>query len=371
MRPRHLLYGLLTVILLAATSLLAYPATVSSEKAEMLAKRFVLERLAGEDGAIYASGKVRRLLLFPTYDPDDLLASGVLSETAGLAMQYAVAAGDQRLFDQQLNYIKKKMLGQFGLFYWKISYNGDLVAGTSASVDDLRIIGAALAAHRKWGAISYKQFALDIAENVLQYEVVDGHLRDFLNWRDYGRPTVAETLRLSYADMLTLAALAAEDERWAPVHASTGKLLLGAQRESGLYYERYDFTAGQYESLRQNMINQLYCALFALPIEGDTHRFADWMRDRLKEDGVLYAEYDSTTGEPTQFFESTSVYALAARYARLAGDREMGDRLLRKLQGFQNLNPLSPMYGGFSDDEVYSFDNLEALITLRLFNAGE
>lgn len=107
-----------------------------------------------------------------------------------------------------------------------------------------------------------------------------------------------------------------------------------------------------------------------MPQESDRHLFHTWLKRRFDADGAIYAEYDSRTGEPSKFFESTSVYALAARYALLVGDRDLSGRFLEKLMGFQNLNPLSPMYGGFCDDEVYSFDNLEALISLRLHNAG-
>jgi hypothetical protein len=116
------------------------------------------------------------------------------------------------------------------------------------------------------------------------------------------------------------------------------------------------------------MINQLYCALFALELEKSGRPFAVWLRKRFAADGALYAQYDSAAGEPTETFESTSVYALASRYAYLAGDEALGDELIKKLLGFQNLNPFSSMYGAFADDEVYSFDNFEALIALRVHN---
>lgn len=371
MRRTRVFVVALVLALLGATTLLAYPAMVGTDKAERLARNFVFERMSGPDGAIFTSGKVRRLLLFPIYDPDDLLASGVLSETVGLAMQYAVMIGDRELFDQQLAFARKKLLGQFGLFYWKISHDGDLVAGTSASVDDLRIVGAALAAAKRWSVKEYALFAEDIAANIRQHETVDDALRDFLNWRDYGQPTVAETLRLSYADTASLKALVATDVSWQSVLSRTGDILLSGRSEAGLFYERYDFTTGRYEGQRQNMINQLYCALFAAELESQGHPFGEWMKRRFAEDGVLYAEYDSLSGEATKFFESTSVYALAARYAYRIGDRALGARLIDKLLKFQNLNPFSPMYGGFCDDEVYSFDNLEALISLRVHNAGQ
>jgi endo-1,4-beta-D-glucanase Y len=283
-------------------------------------------------------------------------------------MQYAVAADDRALFDGQLEFARHKLTGPYGLFYWKISHDAEMAASSSACIDDLRIIGAALAAADKWRQPTYAAFAVDIADNVRKYTVVDHVLRDFLNWRDYGEPVKADTLQLSYIETAVLRALAKRDADWQPILQRSGDVLLKGRRPSGLFFEQYDFAAGQYQGERQNMINQLYCALFAAEIEKDEHPFAGWLRRRFAADGVLYAQYDSQSGEPTGMFESTSVYALASRYAYRIGDATMGDALIKKLLEFQNLNPLSPMYGSFSDDEVYSFDNLEALIALRSYN---
>ncbi len=371
MRGVRVITGILIVSALGATTLLAYPARVGAPRAEQLARAFVLERLRLPGGAILTSGKIRRLLLFPVCDQADLLASGVLSESAGLMMQYAVLANDRALFDQQLAFVRKKLTGQYGLFFWKVSSDGELAASSSACLDDLRIVHACLQAHRQWGDAQYLAFARDIADNIWRYEVVKNALRDALSWRDYGEPDTADTLQLSYADIPALQALQAMDgETWTPVAARTGELLLGGRRENGLFFEKYDFTAQKYAGERQNMINQLYCAIFAVPLERDNHPFLGWLKQSFAHGGVLYAAYDSGTGEATEFFESTSVYALAARYALLVGDHPLAEKLIDKMLRFQNLNPLSPLYGGFFDDEVYSFDNLEALISLRLHNAA-
>ncbi|NLH47613.1 MAG: hypothetical protein GX444_03310 [Myxococcales bacterium] len=368
MRRGRLVAGLVLLSLVGVGGLMAFPWAISPSKAEELAKRFVLDRMSGPNGGILTNCKVRRLLLFPIFDPADLLASGVLSETIGLAMQYAVLADDRPFFDKQLQFARQKMLGPQGLFYWKVSYDGELVAGTSAVIDDLRIVGAALQAAEKWGDAAYRSFADDIAGNIWQYEVVGGVLRDFLNWRDYGDPVVADTLQLSYIEIPTLRALAKRAPEWQPILEQTGRILLAGRMASGLFYENYNFAEKRYMGDQQNMINQLYCALFAAELEQGDHPFAEWLRNRFAADGVLYAQYDGS-GQPLQFFESTSVYALAARYAFRIGDRALGESLLAKLLEFQNVNPISPMYGGFSDDEVYSFDNLEALLTLRRYNA--
>ena len=356
------------LILAGATSLMAYPARVSPQKAEEIARDFIHEALSGPQGVILTSGKVKHLWIFPSYYYNDLLSSGVLSETVGLVMVYAALSGDRKLFDQQMEFSKTKLIGQYGLFHWKVSYDGELVSNSSAVVDDLRIIQASLLAYEKWKDNSYLDFAKDEADNVGQYEVVDSVLRDFWNWRDYGQPMAATSLQLSYIDTATMKQMIRIDPEWEEILEKTGDVLLNGQLESGLFYEYFDFKDQGYRGEKQNMINQLYCALFAAEIEGDKHPFADWMIARFKQDGKLYAQYNSNTGEPTEYFESTAVYALAARYALKIKDKRLCEQLIARMMKFQHLNRFSKMYGGFFDDEVYSFDNLEALISLRLHN---
>jgi endo-1,4-beta-D-glucanase Y len=257
-------------------------------------------------------------------------------------------------------------MGPYGLFYWKVSPDGN--EKTSASVDDLRIANAAAMAYRNWSDPKYQDMAEKLSRSILQHEVQDGLLVDFLNWREEGPPIPARVIQLSYIDTFAMDTLVQYDAEWARVLKRSGEVLLGGQRESGLFYEQYNLDTGQYEGEEQNVINQLYCALFAFFVDPKNDRFTVWLKTRFEEDGKIYAQYNSKTGEPMQWFESTSVYALAARYAYITGEKELAGALFAKMLSFQNRNRWSPMYGGFYDDEVFSFDNLEALITLRLFN---
>ncbi len=365
--PRKFAISLITLLAaFSATSLMACPSAVSNEKAEQVAKRFVTSRLAGPNGEILSRGKVRYFLGFPIYDDDALLESGYLSESAGLFLIYAAIAQDRDLFDRHLGLTKEKLMGPYGLFYWKVSPDGQ--EKTSASVDDLRIANAAAMAYRNWSDPKYQDMAEKLSRSILQHEVQDGVLVDFLNWREKGPPMPARTVQLSYMDTLAMDTLVQYDSEWSKVLKRSGELLLGGQRESGLFYEQYNLDTGKYEGEEQNVINQLYCALFAFFIDPKNDRFTVWLKKRFEEDGKIYAQYNSKTGEPMLWFESTSVYALAARYAYATGEKKLAGALLAKMLSFQNINRWSPMYGGFYDDEVFSFDNLEALITLRLFN---
>ncbi|MCZ7585490.1 MAG: hypothetical protein M5R36_20305 [Deltaproteobacteria bacterium] len=160
--------------------------------------------------------------------------------------------------------------------------------------------------------------AWQIAANIKEHEVVDGALRDFVNWRDWGQPTVAESVQLSYVDLPVIAELAKRDETWAPIYRRNKRLLADGRTDKGLFYASYDFSKKTYQGVRQNTINQLYAALF-LEHDGvaDSPTLA-FFKSKMAEDGKVLAEYDATTGEPTRFFRiNQRVRAFGAlRHAR-------------------------------------------------------
>ncbi|MCB9477643.1 MAG: hypothetical protein H6685_12325 [Deltaproteobacteria bacterium] len=337
-------------------------------EAEQACRRFVERRMMTETGGILTSTSVRDYGLFETYDETRLRDSGVLSESTGLMMNYAVAAADRELFEQQLAYTKSTLTGQFGLFFWKVSADGELSADSTASVDDLRIVGALIDAYKLWGNEEELDLGTQIAWAIRKHEMPDDRLRDFVNWRDWGHPTVADRIQLSYIDLTVLTRLLEYRPDWKDAVQANARLLSDGQAENGLFFEIYDFNERRYRGPRQNTINQLYCGLFLLAADPTQRRLLDFMKAKLDEDGVIYAEYDLETGAPTKFFESTSVYALLARYAQAAGEMELAETVLERLLRFQNTNKRSKLFGSFADDELYSFDNLEALLTLRLYN---
>ena len=337
-------------------------------KAESICRRFIEKKMMTPDGGIYTASKVKNYLLFKKYRLDDFKQSGLLSESTGLMMDYAVAAGDRELFDGQLLFAKKNLVGQIGLFFWKITHDGELTANSTASIDDLRIVGACIDAYENWDGKAYLNYALQIAQNIRRYEIVDDSLRDFVNWRDWGAHTVATKVQLSYLDLPAMLKISKHDEDWKAVLRQNHKILKNGQLGGGLFYEGYDFENASYFGYTQNTINQLYCGLFLAASPDDTREMLNFFKNKMKEDGVIYAEYNALSGEATKFFESTSVYALLTRYALRCGDLKFASQVVKRLLAFQHGNPVSPMYGSFCDDEIYSFDNLEALLALRTYN---
>ena len=368
MRSRYVISAITALMVIGATGVCGFTAKDDPKRAEKIAKRFLEKRMVGPEGAILTSGKVRRVLGFPIYDDDELLVSGVLSESVGLVMSYAVIADDRKLFENQVQLLRNRLLGKYGLFHWKVSHDGKTVANVSASLDDLRIAHALILASRKWNDKGYLDFAKRISKNILRYEISNGYLVDFLNWREKGEPIRATTIRLSYIDTRAMKELAVYHTDWNDILKNTAKILKNGKMKTGLYYDRYNFETGQYEDAQQNVINQFYCALFEAEMDYGSKVFTDWLKEKFDQEGKIYAQYDGNSSEPLQFFESTSIYALAVRYAMKVKDKELTEKLMDKMLSFQNINRWSPMFGGFFDDEVYSFDNLEALITLGYYN---
>ncbi len=335
--------------------------------AERACRAFLETRMMTAQGGIYTFSPITKTSWFgrPSVRVEDLRASGLLSESNGMLMRYAVDVDDRALFDRQFRFVKKWMTGHLGLFFWKISHDAELTADSTAIIDDLRIVDAALAAGEKWSEEEYTRFGSEVAYNILDLESKDGLLRDFVSWRDWGENALSPQIQLSYLHLDAIRRIAAAREDWKGLYAKNAAMLADGQLGSGLFYEKFNFETRRYEGTRQNTINQLYCALFLAGHDPNNRRALDFFATRWREDGAIYAEYEAQSESATKDYESSSVYALLVRYALRMNDPSLADAWLKRLLAFQVADEHSPLYGSFSDDEVYSFDNLEALLALR------
>ena len=333
---------------------------------EAACRDFLTRKMMTADGAFLAEGKTPRHCRHRVLDEASLAASGVLSESVGLWMLYAVDVGDRTLLDQQFKLLQARLLSQFGLVYWKLSADLDLTADANASVDDLRIAQALVLAYERWNDPRYLDQALDLAANLRKWCVKDGVLLDYVSWRDYGPPAGADAASLAYLDLEAMRSLVPYDAEWAKIRVRAAKILAEGQTDTGLFYAAYDPAAKKYGGEEGNAIHLALAASFLADAEPQNHRFLDFVREQFGEEGKLYAQFNAVKGEATQFFESTSVYAICSMLARRQGDGKLADRLLERMKESQNLDPESPLYGAFCDAEVFSFDNLQALRALRM-----
>ena len=333
---------------------------------ERICLGFLQEEMMTEQGVLLTRARVvRRRLLGDAIGEGSLGESGALSESVGLLMMYAVASSDRDLLDRQFGLLQARLLSPFGLAYWKLSADLELTANSNASVDDLRIAHALLLAYEKWSDERYLHQAMDLSRNLRIRVAPGGEIRNFLNWRDYGEPVMSGSVNLCYLDLPAMRKLSEYDAEWGPIAEVSVRTLAGGQTAGGLFYESYDYGSGTYAGERGNMIHQALAAGHLAAERPDNRRFIDFIRHAMESGGIVYAEYDVNRREPTAFFESTSVYGICARLAFRQGDRELAGRLLDRMRRFQVLDPGSELFGAFCDDEVYSFDNLQALRALR------
>lgn len=335
---------------------------------ERICLQFVLNQMSTPDGAVLTSTEVERSFFSHKLNREKLTESGVLSESAGLMMIYAVKSNRQPLFDRQFDLLQARMLSSFGLTYWKLTADLEMTANASASVDDLRIAHALILAYENWGEERYLHQALSLGRNIRRWNASDGRMRDFLNWRGLGEPIVSEQVTLCYLDLRAMTKLAAYDPIWDMVRGKAADLLHGGRMPNGLFMDLYRYDEKKYVGQKGNMINVSLAAESLSFIEPGNRTFLEFIKKQLGEYGVVYAHYDVVTGEPLEFFESTSVYAICSMIARRQGEQELADRLLSLMNNIQVTESGSSVFGAYCDDEVFSFDNLLALLALQQAN---
>lgn len=289
-------------------------------------------------------------------------------ESMGQAMEYLALIGDRELFswyaEATERYFKDK---KDYFYYWEIDIPKKKGSPTTALVDDLRIFKAYDIANRK----KMGDYGGKMAELAREFYLLEtnpeGYPVSYYNNEAGARDAGVDTF---YLDVDVMKRLGAYDARWLATAERARAILLGMPPHAfGFYPVRYEIDQKKYSHKPTfNMVENLYTALFLKSAGGDVKPFVNFLK-REAEAGVLYNIYnsDGTNAEP---HESAAVYALAARFMRLVGERAVADFYFKKLLSIQ-LGVDSPSMGGFSmdsDESVYAFDQLEALLTLRLFD---
>ena len=292
----------------------------------------------------------------------------VLSESAGLYLIACVKMNNRASFDKVYNFVKRELISDNGLLYWKINLRSGEKSKSSASLDDLRVIKALLLAQGTWKEKSYLVEALKISAAIKLNEVRGGYLVDSFDWQLEG--STSGVVNISYLDLSVMKELSKYDPDWELVYQNSRKLLLGAIKENGLFWEEYDLEKKKFSYSEGNMINQLLSAL-NLSEAGEPEaeiKLYGFLRSAIKE-GKIFNAYD-VNGRPGNKDECAAVYVLAARLFRNIHDETRGKFCLKKMLSFQIVNKGDKFYGGFGKFSVLepkvfnSFDSLQALLTL-------
>ncbi|WDC85189.1 hypothetical protein PL321_06900 [Caloramator sp. mosi_1] len=97
--------------------------------------------------------------------------------------------------------------------------------------------------------------------------------------------------------------------------------------------------------------------------------FIKFIKNEMEIRGAIYSEYYIKDLKPSSKVESTAIYATLARVALFYKDIDLYNMLINRMLKLQCKNRLSPIYGALGNEVTlyaHSFDNLNALLALRM-----
>ncbi|QAA33952.1 glycosyl hydrolase family 8 [Clostridium manihotivorum] len=327
-------------------------------KEEKITFDFINNNLSSQNSGIYTN------YLDQPSSKDITKGHAVLSESEGLIMLYAVEKGDKALFDKHHDIVMNKMLLKSNSVGWRLE-KGTL-AETSATIDDFRIIKALIYGYDRWKEFKYRKDAIKLSDSILKNNMKDDIPADFKD--AYG---VSTSTTICYLDIDIINILKNIDRRWVKKYNEAKSLINKAyiSKELPLYRTTYDNEKKQFVDQKEaDTLLSLLTVTYLKSDGEDVSSTVNWIKEKMITDGALYAKYDIATGKNSTDIRSTAVYAVAAMIAKDCKDKELYDLLIKKLIEFQVVDKNNEIYGSFGNadtKEVYSFDNLNALLAMQ------
>lgn len=310
------------------------------------------------------NGGIKTNYLNEKNDGDITKGDSVLSESEGLMLLYYLERDDKEGFNKTFEYIKNNMLLSNGLISWRV--DGDKRSTVSATIDDLRIIKALIMGGEKWNNLKYRYYAIEMANGVYRKLRTENILVDFNDGQ-----TNSDKVTLCYIDLEALQYLNNIDFKWKSIRVESEKILNGGfiSNKVPLYRKYYDIKTKKYDNDENvDMLLNTIILLDKAEVGQNISESLNWIIDKFKTDGAIYVSYNDATGEKTSDIQSTSIYANLLQIAEIENNKELYTLALRKLNAYQVLDKKSKLYGGYGDKktmQVYSFDNLNALLAYR------
>lgn len=310
------------------------------------------------------NGGIKTNYLNEKNDGDITKGDSVLSESEGLMLLYYLERDDKEGFNKTFEYIKNNMLLSNGLISWRV--DGDKRSAVSATIDDLRIIKALIMGGEKWNNLKYRYYAIEMANGVYRKLRTENLLVDFNDGQ-----TNSDKVTLCYIDLEALQYLNNIDFKWKSIRVESEKILNGGfiSNKVPLYRKYYDIKTKKYDNDENvDMLLNTIILLDKAEVGQNISESLNWIIDKFKTDGAIYVSYNDATGENTSDIQSTSIYANLLQIAEIENNKELYTLALRKLNAYQVLDKKSKLYGGYGDKktmQVYSFDNLNALLAYR------
>lgn len=329
--------------------------------AEEICFQFVNQYLSNKEGGIYTN-------YIPQNETFEL-ASGheVLSESQGLFLLYLVERNDKERFDKNLKYIKENLLTSENLLLWRINEEEENISSGNASLDDLRIMKALQKASAKWGDKQYKKLYRELEEALYQFNVKDNQLYGYY---DIQYKNNMSTIPLCYFDLESIWQLQNIRKDWKMVYDNSLTLIKNSYLGEAFpfYAFEYDYSTGRYsENTTIRMTESILTVLHLAQINEHKEETIEWLLNELHKGGI-YGEYNTITGKPANRVESTAIYATIAQIGKVINHEELYKLAMEKMLVWQIIDKDSHLYGAFGDakkEEVYSYDNLQALLAFK------
>ncbi|GAA0070615.1 hypothetical protein UT300003_21390 [Clostridium sardiniense] len=359
-------FFILLILLIIAKAAMPYVLPVDSgvtysnnqvSEREGLLLNFIDSKLTNKEGGIKTNYKNIKS------EGDITKGDAVLSESEGMMLLYYLERDDQESFNKTLKYIEDYMILPNHLVSWRVT--GTEKTKTSATIDDLRIVKSLLLANERWVDFKYRKLAISISRAIKEDLLDQSLLSDFND--GYNKSDVTT---LCYIDLPTMKYLSNIDYNWKKIYGASLKLLDGGyiSNEVPLYRKAYDRKTRKYDDENVDTLLSLICILNKAEVSQDVSTSVNWLTEKLKKDGAIYATYNPSTGKGTSDIQSTSIYSLLVRIGSKTGNQDLYNIALKKLKEFQVMDKNSAIYGGYGDTktlQVYSFDNLNALLAYR------
>lgn len=324
--------------------------------ADVLTKAFVQKALTTT-----TSDEVKTGIRTGTSDSRDVPSgSDVLSESQGLMMTYDVMTGDMDDFAKVWTFTKEQMM-EDGLPAWYVTKDGER-ADTNSFLDDIRIWNALHMAGQ-----DYREDADALLSAIEEKCLTQNGPVNYVKPKHLlSGAEQADEISLCYLDLSIMQEMAKEDSRFQNACQSAEKILDGGYLgdDFPLYAASYSYKDKAYSKDDLNTAEALY-TLWNLAKAGKLPDAAlVWLRKNVKA-GTLYARY-TVSGQPADGYTwfSTAVYGLAALIGEEAGDKDLEEQAVRKMERYLILDADDEQYGAFCAEgsDASAFDQLIPMI---------
>lgn len=330
--------------------------TYVSSTPENLCYEFILNKMV-DNGGVHTN--------YMEMPHDENFATGydVLSESQGLLMRYASIIKDKEIFKSSFNFTLRN-LNTKNLFAYRYDFDNQNKYLVNAAVDDLRIIRALLEGANTFSKAKYKELAEEFAYRFYNTNVKNNFLYDFY---DENVGTTNDFITLCYIDLDTISKLPSDD--WTNVYYNMCEILKAGyiSDEFPMFMTSYNYNTKTYQAEKGiNMVESLLSVLNLSSAGLCSNTTINYIKQKVKE-GVLYGNYNKD-GQNNNEIQSTAIYAICAMIGKSENDSELYNDSIMRMEQFRVDDKNSSIYGAFGNAEtfeVYSFDNLMALIAYR------